>query len=72
MDHIGIGEYEKESQICIIPEGDELIEKRIHTEPERSGGVTNGAVGNTLVPNSTSGFGSFMNQVVLERRRCVR
>jgi hypothetical protein len=48
MAHIGIGEHEKESQICIIPKGNELIEKRIHTEPERSQGVTNRAVGNIL------------------------
>src|SRR3990167_9106675 len=35
MDHIGIDVHKKESQICILAEGGELIEQRIRTEPER-------------------------------------
>ena len=39
MDHIGIDVHKKESQICILAEGDELIEQRIRTEPERFAAV---------------------------------
>jgi transposase len=35
MDHLGIDVHKKESQICILAEGGELIEQRIRTEPER-------------------------------------
>lgn len=35
MDHIGMDVHKKESQICILAEGGELIERRIHTEPQR-------------------------------------
>jgi hypothetical protein len=35
MDHIGMDVHKKESQICILAEGGELIEQRIRTEPER-------------------------------------
>ena len=35
MDHIGIDVHKRESQICILAEGGELIEQRIRTEPER-------------------------------------
>jgi hypothetical protein len=35
MDHRGIDVHKKESQICILAEGGELIEQRIRTEPER-------------------------------------
>jgi transposase len=35
MDHIGIDVHKKESQICMLAEGGELIEQRIRTEPER-------------------------------------
>src|SRR6266571_8846423 len=35
MDHIGIDVHKKESQICILAEGGELLEQRIRTEPER-------------------------------------
>jgi hypothetical protein len=35
MDHIGIDVHKKESQICILAEGGELIEERIRTAPER-------------------------------------
>jgi transposase len=33
MDHIGIDVHKRESQICILAEGGELIECRIRTEP---------------------------------------
>ena len=39
MDHIGIDVHKKESQICILAEGGELIEQRIRTEPERFAAV---------------------------------
>src|SRR5215831_910611 len=33
MDHIGIELHKRESQICILAEGGELIERRIRTDP---------------------------------------
>ncbi len=39
MDHIGIDVHKKESQICILAEGSELIERRIRTEPQRFAAV---------------------------------
>jgi len=39
MDHIGIDVHKKDSQICILAEGGELIEQRIRTEPERFAAV---------------------------------
>ena len=35
MDHIGIDVHKKESQICIVAEGGELIEQRVPTQPRR-------------------------------------
>ena len=35
MDHIGIDVHKRESQICILAEGGELIERRIRTESAR-------------------------------------
>src|SRR5262249_6541591 len=35
MDHIGIDLHKRESQICILAEGGELIERRIRTDPHR-------------------------------------
>ena len=35
MDHIGIDLHKRESQMCIVAEGGELIERRIRTEPQR-------------------------------------
>ena len=42
MDHIGIDVHKKESQICMLAEGGELIEQRIRTEPERFAAVFGG------------------------------
>jgi transposase len=42
MDHIGIDVHKRESQICILAEGGELIECRIRTEPERFAAVLGG------------------------------
>ena len=42
MDHIGIDVHKKESQICTLAEGGELIEQRIRTEPERFAAVLGG------------------------------
>jgi len=39
MDHIGIDVYKRESQIYILAEGGEVIERRIRTEGERFAGV---------------------------------
>ena len=39
MDHIGMDVHKKESQICILAEGGELLELRIRTEPERFAAV---------------------------------
>jgi len=35
MAHIGIDVHKKESQICILTEGGELLECRVRTEPRR-------------------------------------
>jgi hypothetical protein len=35
VDHIGIDVHKTESQICILADGGELIERRIRTEAER-------------------------------------
>jgi len=39
MDHIGIDVHKRESQICILAEGGELIEQRIRTDPDRFAAV---------------------------------
>lgn len=39
MDHLGIDVHKKDSQMCILAEGGELIEHRIRTEPERVAAV---------------------------------
>ena len=39
MEHIGIDVHKKESQICILTEGGELIERRVRTLAERFGEV---------------------------------
>ena len=35
MDHIGIDVHKKDSQICILTEAGELLERRVRTEPDR-------------------------------------
>ncbi len=35
MDHIGIDVHKKDSQICVLSENGELIERRVRTEPQR-------------------------------------
>src|SRR5262249_46384236 len=35
MDHIGIDLHKRESQICLLADGGEVIERRIRTEPQR-------------------------------------
>ena len=39
MEHIGIDVHKAQSQICILAEGGELIERRIQTERERFAAV---------------------------------
>jgi hypothetical protein len=39
MDHFGIDVHKRESQICILADGDEIVEQRIRTEPERFAAV---------------------------------
>jgi len=35
VDHIGIDRHKKDSQMCILVEGGELLEHRIRTDPPR-------------------------------------
>ena len=35
MDYVGIDLHKKESQICLLRETGEVIERRIRTEPQR-------------------------------------
>ena len=42
MDHLGIDVHKRESEICLLAEGGELIERRIRTEPERFTAVLGG------------------------------
>src|SRR4029077_19455837 len=42
MDHIGIDVHKRESQIYVLAEGGEAIERRIRTEPERFAAVLGG------------------------------
>jgi hypothetical protein len=35
MDHIGIDVHKKDSQICVLSQEGELIERRVRTEPQR-------------------------------------
>src|SRR5262249_40081663 len=42
MDHIGIDVHKRESQICLLAEGGELMERRIRTEPERFAALLGG------------------------------
>ena len=44
MDHIGIDVHKRDSQIYILAEGGEVIERRIQTEPERFDAVLGAAV----------------------------
>ena len=39
MDHVGIDVHKKDSQICLLAEGGDLIEQRIRTEPQRLASV---------------------------------
>ena len=39
MDPSGMDVHKKASQICILTEGGELIERRMHTEPPRFAAV---------------------------------
>ncbi len=39
MDHLGMDVHLKESQICILAEGGELIERRVRSEPQRFAAV---------------------------------
>jgi len=56
MDHIGIDVHKKESQICILAEGGELLEQRIRTEPARFATMLSarprGRIGHVRVPAS--------------------
>jgi hypothetical protein len=54
MDHIGIDVHTKESQICILAEGGDLIERRIRTEPHRfAEALSDRAAARILVESST-------------------
>ncbi len=45
MEHIGMDVHKKERQLCILTEAGELIERRIHTEPQRGGSAPTGGRG---------------------------
>src|SRR5262249_57432490 len=54
MDHIGIDLHKRESQICLLAEGGELIERRIRTEPQRFAEALGGrATAQLLLESST-------------------
>ena len=54
MDHIGIDLHKRESQICLLAEGGELIERRIRTEPQRFAEALGGrATAQVLLESST-------------------
>src|SRR5215467_5348290 len=54
MDHIGIDLHKRESQICLLAEGGELIERRIRTEPQRFAEALGGrAPAQVLLESST-------------------
>ena len=42
MDYVGIDLHKKESQICLLTEAGEVIERRIRTEPQRFAEVLGG------------------------------
>jgi hypothetical protein len=42
MEYVGIYLHKKESQICLLTEAGEVIERRIRTEPERFAAVLGG------------------------------
>ena len=54
MDHIGIDVHKRESQICLLAEGGELIERRIRTEPERFTAVLSGRLRARIVIEASS------------------
>lgn len=35
MEHVGVDVHKKESQVCILQEGGELMERRVRTERQR-------------------------------------
>jgi len=42
MEYVGIDLHEKESQICLLSEAGEVMERRIRTEPQRFAEVLGG------------------------------
>ena len=42
MDHIGMDVHKKESQLCILTEAGEVIERRVRSEPGRFAAVLGG------------------------------
>ena len=64
MDHIGIDVHKKESQICILAGGGELIEQRICTESERfAAGLGRRLRARILVEASTNSEEAIINGV---------
>ena len=51
MNHIGIDVHKKESQICILAEGSELLEQRIRTEAARLADVLGAIRARLRVPS---------------------
>jgi transposase len=54
MDHNDIDAHEKESQICIPPEGGESLEQRTSTEPERFANVLGARPRGRIVPEPST------------------
>ena len=52
MDHIGFDLHKRESQICILAEGGELIERRLRTEPQRFAEALGGRPPVQVLPES--------------------
>ena len=63
MDHIGIDVRKRESQICILAEGGELIERRIRTEPERFAAVLGTRPRARVLIEASSEFGVRLHAV---------
>ena len=55
MDHVGIDLHKRESPICILVEGGELIEHRIRTEPQRFAEALGGRASAQVLLESSNG-----------------
>src|SRR5262245_20763651 len=74
MDHIGIDVPKRESQICILAEGGELIEQRIRTEPDRFASLlgTRPRAHRILIEASTDSECAFLSTSILATASITR